>query len=271
MKVLTFLSPCSLQKGVFELLSSPPFFVDMVMSARDCLQGARRAKYQALIIGADPSNYGDIMLLAKLLREEQPNAAIFIFAQELDLDQRLHLFDCDIDDCLQETSSSAEFAVRLSVSMRLRQAASNLAESEAAVLRSGDVQLNLIRRTVNRRGKPIDLRPKEFLLLEYLVRNANRLVTRTMILESVWKTSYQGLTNVVDVYISSLRSKLDRDFAQKLIQTNRGLGYTFSSKVAAPVDSRLRDLGSGKTRGRTEVPPTKSVVGIEVTGTFPRL
>ena len=98
MKVLTFLSPCSLQKGVFELLSSPPFFVDMVMSARDCLQGARRAKYQALIIGADPSNYGDIMLLAKLLREEQPNAAIFIFAQELDLDQRLHLFDCDIDD-----------------------------------------------------------------------------------------------------------------------------------------------------------------------------
>jgi two-component system, OmpR family, response regulator len=244
MKVLTFLSPCSLQTGVLELLSSPQFFVDMVTSARDCLQCARRAKYQALIIGADPSNYGGIMLLVKLLREEQPNAAIFILAQELDLDQRLHLFNCDIDDCLQETISSAEFAVRLSVSMRLRQAASNLAESEAGVLRSGDVQLNLIRRTVNRRGKPIDLRPKEFLLLEYLVRNANRLVTRTMILESVWKTSYQGLTNVVDVYISSLRSKLDRDFAQKLIQTNRGLGYTFSSRVAAPVDSRLRDLGS---------------------------
>jgi two-component system OmpR family response regulator len=85
-----------------------------------------------------------------------------------------------------------------------------------------------LRRRATRLEKPIDLRPKEFLLLEYLVRNVDRPVTRTMILEHVWNSSFEGLTNVVDVYISALRSKVDRDFSQKTIQTNRGVGYTFT-------------------------------------------
>jgi two-component system OmpR family response regulator len=76
----------------------------------------------------------------------------------------------------------------------------------------------------NGRGREIELRPKEFLLLEYLVRNVDRPVTTTMIVEHVWKSSFEGLTNVVDVYISSLRSKLDLGFPQKLILTNRGVG-----------------------------------------------
>jgi DNA-binding response OmpR family regulator len=71
-------------------------------------------------------------------------------------------------------------------------------------------------------------------LLEYLVRNVNRPVTRTMILEHVWNSSFEGLTNVVDVYISALRSKVDRDFPQKLIQTNRGIGYTLTNGGALP-------------------------------------
>ena len=78
-----------------------------------------------------------------------------------------------------------------------------------------------------RSGREIYLGPKEFLLLKYLVRNVNRPVTRTMILEHVWNSSFEGLTNVVDVYICALRSKVDRDFPHKTIQTNRGTGYTF--------------------------------------------
>jgi len=118
--------------------------------------------------------------------------------------------------------------VRLGLSIRLRQAASDLAGSNtASVLRSGDLELDLIRRRAARLGKVIDLRPKEFLLLEYLVRNANRPVTRTMILEHVWNSSFEGLTNVIDVYISALRSKLG-DVPQRLIHTNRGIGYTFT-------------------------------------------
>lgn len=122
-----------------------------------------------------------------------------------------------------------EMAVRLGLSIRLRQAASGGESSNTVnVLRSGDLELDLVRRSVARQRKPIALRPKEFLLLEYLVRNVNRPVTRTAILEHVWKSSFEGLTEVVDVYISSLRSKVDGGFEQKLIQTNRGIGYTFT-------------------------------------------
>jgi DNA-binding response OmpR family regulator len=107
------------------------------------------------------------------------------------------------------------------------------------VLRSGDLELDLVRRTVVRSGKSIDLRPREFLLLEYLVRNVNRPVTRTMIVEHVWNSSFEGLTNVVDVYIHALRSKVDRDFPEKMIQTNRAIGYTFtcaSASLPIPTD-----------------------------------
>ena len=125
--------------------------------------------------------------------------------------------------------------MRLGLSIRLHQAASDVAAANTvSVLRSGGLELDLVRRRAARSGKAIDLRPKEFLLLEYLVRNANRPVTRTMILEHVWNSSFEGLTNVVDVYISALRSKVDRDFPQKLIQTNRGIGYTFNCVSAFP-------------------------------------
>jgi DNA-binding response OmpR family regulator len=125
--------------------------------------------------------------------------------------------------------TALQLAMRLGLSIRLRQAASApVAWNAVSMLRSGDLELDLVRRRAARLGKVIDLRPKEFLLLEYLVRNVNRPVTRTMILEHVWNCSFEGLTNVVDVYISALRSKVDRDFPQKLIQTNRGIGYTFT-------------------------------------------
>ena len=103
------------------------------------------------------------------------------------------------------------------------------------------------RRRAARLGKAIDLRPKEFLLLEYLVRNVNRPVTRTMILEHVWNSSFEGLTNVVDVYISALRSKVDRGFPQKLIQTNRGIGYTFTcvSALAPPASGYQARVDGG--------------------------
>jgi two-component system OmpR family response regulator len=239
MKVLTFLPPCVLQKRVTAALAARQFVLETTISARECLQCARLAEYEAVLVDADPANYTDVLALVKLLRQEQPSAAVFVFEHRLDLDQRLQLFDAGMDDCVHERFSSTEFAVRLGVSIRLRQAASNLAgtKTEVTVLRSGDLELDLIRRKVTRRGKPIELRSKEFLLLEYLVRNANRSVTRTMILEHVWNSAFDGLTNVVDVYISSLRNKVDRDFPQKLIQTNRGVGYTLTCGIGSqPVD-----------------------------------
>jgi len=158
---------------------------------------------------------------------------LFVFARYPDLEQRLALFEAGVDDYVREPFFASELTVRFGHSIRLRRAAFDVTASRAVnKLCFGDLELDLIRRRAARLGKEIDLRPKEFLLLEYLLRNANRPVTRAMILEHVWNSSFEGLTNVVDVYISSLRSKVDRDFPQKLIQTKRGIGYTLTCMTA---------------------------------------
>jgi two-component system OmpR family response regulator len=209
--------------------------VETAVSAEECLRFAQFMHYEAVLVDADPLNFGDGLTLVKLLRQESSDTSLFVFARYFDLEQRLQMFEAGIDDCVCEPFFVSELAVRLGLSIRLHQAASDLAGSTTVnVLRSGDLELDLLRRRVARLGKPIDLRPKEFLLLEYLVRNANRPVTRTMMLEHVWNSSFEGLTNLVDVYISALRSKVDRDFPQKMIQTNRGIGYTFTCMTAFP-------------------------------------
>src|SRR6202046_2769034 len=235
MKVLTFLSRCDLQRRIERALSSAQFVVETVGSAKECLQFTRFAQYQGVLVDSDSLVFEDTLVLIKHLRQENSDAALFVFARYLDLEQRLRLFAAGADDCVREPFFASELAVRLGLSIRLRQAASDVVASNAvSVLRSGDLELDLVRRTAARLGKVIDLRPKEFLLLEYLVRNVNRPVTRTMILEHVWNSSFEGLTNVVDVYISALRNKVDRDFPQKLIQTNRGIGYTFTCVAPFP-------------------------------------
>jgi two-component system OmpR family response regulator len=235
MKVLTFIPRSDLQRRVAKALSSAHFVVETVVNAKECLECARLASYDGVLVDSDSLIFGDIVLLMKLLRGESPDTSLFVFARYLDLEQRLRLFDAGVDDCVREPFFASELAVRLGLSIRLRQAAANSGTSNTVnTLRSGDLELDLIRRRVARLGRSIDLRPKEFLLLEYLVRNVNRPVTRTMILEHVWNSSFEGLTNVVDVYISALRSKVDRDFPQKMIKTNRGIGYTLTCVNSSP-------------------------------------
>jgi two-component system OmpR family response regulator len=240
MKVLTFLPRCDLQRRVAKALSAPSFFVETSVSAKECLQFAQFTRYEAVLVDSESLIFADALALVRLLRQENSEASLFVFARYLDLEQRLLLFEAGIDDCVREPFFASELAVRLGLSIRLRRAASDAAASNrVTVLRSGDLELDLVRRTATRLGRPIDLRTKEFLLLEYLVRNVNRPVTRTMILEHVWNSSFEGLTNVVDVYISALRSKVDRDFPQKLIQTNRGIGYTFTCMNGFPATSKV--------------------------------
>jgi two-component system, OmpR family, response regulator len=235
MNVVSFIPRSDLQRRVEKALGTAKFVLDTAASAKECLENARFAHHAGVLVDSDSLMFQDIVLLVKLLRQENPGTSIFVFARYLDLDQRLQLFEAGADDCVREPFFASELAVRLGLSIRLRQAAYDQSPSNAGmVLRSGDLELDLIRRRVIRAGKPIDLRPKEYLLLEYLVRNANRPVTRTMILEHVWNSSFEGLTNVVDVYISALRTKVDRDFPQKLIKTNRGIGYTLSSIDSLP-------------------------------------
>src|SRR5580698_497562 len=171
MKVLTFLPRCDLQRRVEKGLSSAQFVVETVDSAKKCLEFTQFAQYQAVLVDSDSLIFADVLALVRLLRRENPDASLFVFARYLDLEQRLLLFEAGIDDCVQQPFFVSEFAVRLRLSIRLHRAASVPAVSNKVnVLRSGDLELDLLRRRATRLEKPIDLRPKEFLLLEYLVR-----------------------------------------------------------------------------------------------------
>jgi two-component system OmpR family response regulator len=235
MKVLNFLARSTLQRRIAQVLRGQPFVVDTAASANECLQFAQLVRYEAILVDAAPLTFGDVLPLVEGLRQVNPDASLFVFARYLDLEQRLGLFDAGSDDCVGEPFFASEMVVRLGLSIRLRQAASNLASSErGTLLRCDDLEIDLVRRRVTRSGKQIALRSRDFRLLEYLMRNANRPTTRTMIMEHVWNSSFDGLTNVVDVYISTLRRKIDRDFAQKLIQTNRGIGYTLTCTDCLP-------------------------------------
>jgi two-component system OmpR family response regulator len=252
MKLLTFLHRHDLQRPIAEALSSAQFVVEAATSATECLQLTKLTRFEGVLVDAESVLFDDLIPLVELLRQENCGAALFVLARFLDLEQRLRLFEAGVDDCVCEPFFTAELAVRLGLSIRLRQAGSDLAASNSLnMLRAADLELDLVRRTATRSGKTIDLRPKEFLLLQYLVRNINRPVTRTMILQHVWNSSFKGVTNRVDVHIHALRNKVDRDFPQKLIQTSRGVGYTFTcvSHLPSHAADRRGPLAVDKTPG----------------------
>jgi two-component system, OmpR family, response regulator len=124
------------------------------------------------------------------------------------------------DDYLVKPYALAELVARVEALARRRETG-----GVQTVLKVGDLEMNLIARTVNRAGQDIDLQPREFQLLEYLMRNAGQSVTRTMLLEKVWEYHFDPQTNVIDVHISRLRSKIDKGFDRAMLQTVRGAGY----------------------------------------------
>jgi two-component system copper resistance phosphate regulon response regulator CusR len=101
--------------------------------------------------------------------------------------------------------------------------------NRSSTLKVGDLELNKLNQTVRRAGKRIELTSKEYGLLEYLMANPDRVLSRTMIIEHVWDESFEGLTNIVDVYMRHLRRKIDDPFQQKLLRTIRGMGYSISA------------------------------------------
>ena len=151
MTVLTFVARFDLRRRVEKAVSSAQYLVDDVASEKECLQVAQLARYEGVLIDSDLLVFVDVLALVKLLRHESSDTSIFIFSRGLDLEQRLCLFEAGVDDCVCEPFFASEMAVRLGLSIRLRQAASNLGASGTAnVLRSGDLELDLARRTATR-------------------------------------------------------------------------------------------------------------------------
>jgi DNA-binding response OmpR family regulator len=147
-----------------------------------------------------------------------------MLSSKRDVEDRVQGLELGADDYLPKPFAFAELAAR--VRALLRRSARTGGD---AILRADDLELNRVERTVIRAGKPIELTPKEFGLLEYLLLNSGRPVTRAMIIEHVWNMSLETITNVVDVYVNYLRKKIDGNSERKLIRTIRGVGYLVGS------------------------------------------
>src|SRR5215467_3537994 len=160
----------------------------------------------------------DGMQVLEKVRNRQMGPPVLILSARGALDDRVKGLEQGADDYLVKPFAFVELLARVRALLRRGQPTPER-------LQVADLALDCIRRKVTRANEPIELAPKEFGILEYMMRNKGRPLSRTMIVEHVWDMDYDGLTNIVDVYIRHLRSKIDDRFQQKLIQTVRGIGY----------------------------------------------
>src|SRR5882724_11198374 len=199
-------------------LRQASYAVDVVRDGEEGLHRASTEPYDAAVV--------DIMLpkrdglsLIEELRRQQVKTPVIVLSAKRSVDDRIKGLQAGGDDYLTKPFSFAELLARVQALLRRSGQSGELTRLEA-----GELSLDLLTREVVRSGRKIDLQPREFALLEYLMRNTARVLSKTMIMEHVWGYDFDPQTNVVDVLVSRLRNKVDRDFETKLIRTYRGLG-----------------------------------------------
>ena len=166
----------------------------------------------------------DGLSIVRSLRAAGRTTPVLVLSALGEVDDRVEGLRAGGDDYLVKPFALAELSARLDALVRRRDAAAG-AEAPATRLTVADLEVDLLARTVKRAGRTIELKPREFRLLEHLMRHAEQVVTRTMLLEAVWDYHFDPQTNVIDVHVSRLRRKVDRDFGAPLIHTVRGAGY----------------------------------------------
>ena len=192
-----------------------------VSCAKDGVTGfdmAQAGNYDILIVDRMlPKRDG--LTMVQQLRAAGQNAPVLFLSALGEVEDRVAGLRAGGDDYLVKPYAISELTARLEALAR-RQAGKN-----ETSLTLADLRVDLVARTVMRAGEPIDMQPREFVLLEYLLRNQGQIVTRRMLLENVWNYQFDPQTNVIDVHISRLRAKIDRDFTSPLLHTIRGAGY----------------------------------------------
>ncbi len=183
------------------------------------LKAAQDGQYDVLVVDRMMPKLTGVQVVEALRREGDQTPVLFLSALG-EVSDRVDGLKAGGDDYLVKPYAFAELIARVEALSRRRETG-----SVATVLKVGDLEMDLIGRSVHRAGQEIDLQPREFQLLEYLMRNANQSVTRTMLLEKVWEYHFDPQTNVIDVHISRLRSKIDKGFPRAMLQTVRGAGY----------------------------------------------
>jgi two-component system OmpR family response regulator len=220
MRILIIEDDVQISSYVSKGLREAGFTVDSSSTGDEGYLMARETSYDAMIV--------DIMLPGKIdgiavienLRREGIHTPVLILSAKNSLDDKIRGLKSGGDDYITKPFSFSELLVRLHALIRR----SNISRPVNELM-VGNLRMDLLSREVERDGQAIELQPREFALLEYLMRNAGNVVSKTMILENVWDYHFDPQTNVVDVLVHRLRTKIDKDFRAKMLQTVRGVGY----------------------------------------------
>ena len=219
MRVLLVEDDQTIAEFVERGLKEAGFAVERAADGRTGLNRAAAEPYDAAIVDVMLPQMDGLSLI-DALRARGIRTPVLILSAKRTVDDRVRGLQTGGDDYLTKPFDFAELLARVQALIRRGTGA-----SEPTRLSVGDLSLDLLSRKVQRGGQLIDLRPREFALLEYLMRNAGRVVSKTSILSHVWGYNFDPNTNVVDVLVSRLRDRVDKPFAEKMLQTVRGVGY----------------------------------------------
>jgi len=201
-------------------LKESGYVVDHVADGREALYRVAAEVYDAVVVDRMLPGV-DGLTIVRTMRSAGNTTPVLILSALGDVDDRVKGLKAGGDDYLVKPYAFAELLARLEALLRRGRA-----DAPDTVLKLADLEMDLVGRNVRRGGRPIELKPKEFALLEYLMRHAGHVVTRTMLLENVWDYSFDPQTNVIDVHISRLRQKIDKGHDKPLLTTIRGAGYS---------------------------------------------
>lgn len=199
--------------------------VDDTPFGNDGLAFWDNVEYDAVILDLGLPEMDGMSLLSTMRRKGNKTPVIIISAKKT-IGERVQGLQSGADDYLTKPFSFSDLLVRLHI-VAQRQTEGNPATHSGEVLTAADITLNLVNRTVVRQNKTIDLKPKEFALLEFMMRNPNRTLAKEVILRQIWDFRFDPQSNIVDALVCRLRNKIDADFTVKRIQTRRGTGYAF--------------------------------------------
>ena len=206
-------------------LSEAGYTIDHADNGRDGMFLAAGESYDAIVMDRMLPGDVDGLGIITALRKTGSRTPILILSALSDVDERIRGLQSGGDDYLVKPFAFGELLARLDALVRRAQGG-----NAATTLTVGDLTMDLLSRKVSRAGRNVTLQPREFKLLEYLMRHADQVVTRTMLLESVWDYHFDPQTNVVDVHVSKLRQKIDAGAERALIRTIRNAGYMLSAK-----------------------------------------
>lgn len=219
MRVLLIEDDLMIAAFVSKGLKEAGFVVEQASDGKSGLQMALNASYDAAVIDVMLPGLDGLAVIDQL-RQRRIKLPVIILSAKRSVDERVEGLQAGSDDYLTKPFAFSELLARIQALIRRAHDT-----PEPTGITVADLSIDLLRRAVTRAGKKIDLQPREFCLLEYLARNAGRVVSKTMIMEHVWEYNFDPHTNVVESRICRLRDKIDKGFGRPLIHTVRGMGY----------------------------------------------